>query len=127
MCSARVCQIQNYHMNARGSDDIAYNFLVGGDGRAYEGCGYTIGSHTKNNNKDSIGIAFIGDFTSVGAEERQLKTAQRLIDDGVKSKKIHPYYVLYGHRQLQHTLSPGTMLYNQIMLWPHWSQEIIPL
>lgn len=108
-------------------DDIGLNFLVGGDGKAYEGCGYTVGAHTLSYNKLSICIAFIGDFESYEAPEKQLKAAQRLIDYGVSMKRIHPLYVLYGQRQLRNFESPGKLLFNQIMLWPHWSREVIPL
>lgn len=118
--------MQVYHKSL-GYNDISYNFVIGGDGRAYEGRGYTIGSHTKNYNNGSICIAFIGDFTSYEAPEKQLGAAQRLINDGIKLSKIHPDYVLYGHRQLENTESPGTMLYNQIILWSHWSNETYPL
>lgn len=114
-------------MKTRGWDDVGLNFLVGGDGRAYEGCGYTVGAHTLHYNNFSICIAFIGNFVSYEAPQKQLRAAQRLIDDGIKMNKIHPGYILYGQRQLRNFDSPGVMLYNQIMLWPHWSKEIIPL
>ncbi|KAJ6619660.1 Peptidoglycan-recognition protein LF, partial [Pseudolycoriella hygida] len=119
-CASRVLQIQGHHMNVNGWDDIGLNFLVGGDGRAYEGCGYTVGAHTKNYNAVSICIGFIGDFRTYEAPEKQLKAAQRLIDAGVDLKLIHPEYVVYGQRQLRNLDSPGILLYNQIMLWPHW-------
>lgn len=108
-------------------NDIGLNFLVGGDGRAYEGRGYKVGAHTQNYNELSICIAFIGNFTSYKAPEKQLRAAQHLIDLGVSMKKIHPGYVLYGQRQLRNFDSPGILLYNQIMKWTHWSKDIIPL
>lgn len=114
-------------MTINGWDDIGLNFLVGGDGRAYEGCGYTVGAHTKNYNKLSICIAFIGNFQSYEAPGNQLRAAQLLIKDGIDKKKIHPDYVLYGQRQLRNFNSPGIMLFNQIMLWTHWSRDIVPL
>jgi N-acetylmuramoyl-L-alanine amidase len=41
--------------------DIAYNFLVGGDGQVYEGRGWDIqDALAKNVNDISLGIAFIG-------------------------------------------------------------------
>lgn len=45
--------------------DIGYNFLIGGDGRIYEGLGFGIrGEHAPRYNSQSIGIAFIGNFQS---------------------------------------------------------------
>lgn len=114
-------------MRNNGWDDIGLNFLVGADGRAYEGCGYTVGAHTKSYNRLSICIAFIGDFQLYEAPEKQLNVAKKLIDYGISVNKIHPDYVLYGQRQLRNFDSPGILLYNQIVLWSHWSKDIIPL
>lgn len=126
-CTSRVLQIQRFHMYSKGWSDIGLNFLVGGDGHAYEGCGYLVGAHTYHYNRVSICIAFIGDFSTYAATEKQLEAAQRLIDDGIKMSKIHPDYVLYGQRQVNGFDSPGIMLYNQIILWSHWSEVIVPL
>lgn len=112
---------------ANNFNDIAYNFLVGGDGRAYEGCGYTVGAHTLRHNNVSICIAFIGDFLMYEAPEKQLWAAKRLIDLGLNMRKIHPDYVLYGHEELTVSESPGTLLFNQIMYWPYWSKYVTML
>jgi hypothetical protein len=50
----------------RNFSDIAYNFLVGGDGKIYEGRGWDAeGAFARGFNKKSLGIAFIGkDLTS---------------------------------------------------------------
>lgn len=111
-----------------GWDDIGYNFLVGGDGAAYEGRGWnTEGAHTKGFNKRSICIAFIGTFISVLPPERQLQVALKLIEEGLRLGKLDPNYKLYGHRQLMGTESPGLMLYEEIKTnWPHWSDELNP-
>lgn len=46
-CSVRVRSIQNYHMDGINWADIGFNFLVGGDGRVYEGRGWQMeGVHT---------------------------------------------------------------------------------
>lgn len=126
-CGAIIREIQDFHMNTMGWDDIGFNFLVDGDGRAYEGCGYTIGEHTKPYNQLSIYIAFIGNFTLYRAPEIQLVAALQLINYGINTNNIHPDYVLYGQQQLENVTYPGVMLYNQIILWPHYSEEVIPL
>jgi N-acetylmuramoyl-L-alanine amidase len=59
-CSAEVREIQKMQMD-RKFDDIAYNFLVGGDGQSYEGRGWDLcGAFAKKVNNRSLGIAFIG-------------------------------------------------------------------
>lgn len=121
-CSFHVRYIQTFHIESQGWDDIGYNFLVGGDGAAYEGRGWNKeGAHTKGFNKKSICIAFIGTFNKVKPPEKQLKAAQLLIEEGIRLKKLSQNYRLYGHRQLIASESPGETLYDIIKKWPHWS------
>ncbi|XP_017101467.3 peptidoglycan-recognition protein SD isoform X7 [Drosophila bipectinata] len=127
VCSARVKVVQSFHMDSWDWDHIGYNFLVGGDGRVYEGRGWNyVGAHTKGYNTGSVGISFIGTFTKIKPTERQLKACQLLIAEGVRLKKLDPNYRLYGHRQLSATESPGEEVYRIIKTWPHWSHEIDP-
>ncbi|GAA3006914.1 hypothetical protein GCM10010447_40380 [Streptomyces fulvorobeus] len=54
-------QIQNYHMDGNGWDDIGYNFLVDTAGRIYEGRGWNVvGAHAAPHNTTHIGVCFIG-------------------------------------------------------------------
>ncbi|XP_034655372.1 peptidoglycan-recognition protein LC isoform X3 [Drosophila subobscura] len=125
ICSNRTQVVQSFHMDSWGWDHIGYNFLVGGDGRVYEGRGWDrVGAHTKGYNRGSIGISFIGTFTTVRPAERQLKACQLLIAEGVRLKMLAADFRLYGHRQLSATESPGEELYKIIQKWPHWSHEI---
>uniref|UniRef100_A0A674JM88 Peptidoglycan-recognition protein n=1 Tax=Terrapene triunguis TaxID=2587831 RepID=A0A674JM88_9SAUR len=63
-CNQQMTNIQHYHMNNKGWCNIAYNFLIGEDGKVYEGRGWnTEGAHTYGYNDISLGIAFMGDFT----------------------------------------------------------------
>jgi len=64
-CCLIIRSIENHHMDVNGVSAIGYNFLIGEDGRAYEGRGWTcVGAHAPGCNTRSIGIAFIGDFSS---------------------------------------------------------------
>lgn len=48
------------------------SFLIGGDGRVYEGAGWhTVGAHTYGYNRNGLGLAFIGDFTGNHGVEHQ--------------------------------------------------------
>ncbi|XP_065277171.1 peptidoglycan-recognition protein SC2-like [Emys orbicularis] len=65
-CSQVVRGIQNYHMDSNGWTDIAYNFLIGEDGNVYEGRGWsTVGAHASGWNDRSLGLAFLGTFSSM--------------------------------------------------------------
>ncbi|GJQ80201.1 putative peptidoglycan-recognition protein, partial [Trypoxylus dichotomus] len=63
-CYSRVRGIQDKHMDGRNWSDIGYNFLIGSDGRIYEGRGWgKIGAHARGWNTNSVGICFMGMFT----------------------------------------------------------------
>ncbi|XP_043866077.1 peptidoglycan-recognition protein SC2 isoform X8 [Drosophila mojavensis] len=124
VCESRVQIVQNFHMDGWNWDHIGYNFLVGGDGLVYEGRGWDVqGAHTKGYNTDSIGISFIGTFVKIRPSDAQLYACQKLLEEGVRLKKLAPDYKLYGHRQLSATESPGDVLYRIIQTWPHWTNK----
>lgn len=134
--------MQTFHMESRGWDDIAYNFLIGGDGCVYEGRGWDKqGAHTKGKrnlwnfllkfiifcalgyNKGSIGIAYIGTFISNLPNDKQLLAGKLLMEEGVRLRKLTSNYRIYAHRQLIPSESPGAAFYEIIKTWPHWSSE----
>lgn len=121
-CTFHVRFAQTFHIESRKWSDIAYNFLVGGDGLVYVGRSWDyMGAHAFGFNNISIGIAFIGTFNSVIPPKNQLYAAQKVIELGVEHGKIAPDYKLLAHRQVSKTLSPGDALYSIIQTWPHWS------
>jgi hypothetical protein len=59
--------IQSFHMNTRGWCDVGYHFLVGNDGRIYEGRPlHLLGAHVGGNNTGNIGVSFIGCYHTSG-------------------------------------------------------------
>lgn len=119
--------IQQFHINpeSKNFSDIGYQFLVGGDGNAYEGRGWTKqGAHTKGFNVDSICIAFVGTFIKEAPPAAQLSAARQLIQIGLEHNYIAANYSLYGHRQLAPFESPGKALFDIIKTWPHWSNKL---
>ncbi|MDQ3032177.1 MAG: N-acetylmuramoyl-L-alanine amidase [Myxococcota bacterium] len=59
--------IQRFHMDTRGWCDVGYHFLIGQDGRVYEGRPlHLLGAHVGSNNTGNIGISYIGCFHSSG-------------------------------------------------------------
>ncbi|XP_058124371.1 peptidoglycan-recognition protein LE-like isoform X2 [Anopheles coustani] len=126
-CVFHVQAIQLFHNrpDSRNFSDIGYQFLVGGDGNAYEGRGWKKqGAHTKGFNVDSICIAFIGTFIKVVPPAAQLSAARQLIQMGLEHNYIAANYSLYGHRQLAPFESPGKALFDIIKTWPHWSNKL---
>nr|CAD7414335.1 unnamed protein product [Timema cristinae] len=123
-CTFFVRTVQTFHIESFGWWDIGYNFLVGGDGYAYEGRGWNhVGAHALGYNNVSIGISIIGTFISVLPPDSQLLAAKQLIRRGVELGKVSPNYKLLGHRQVSATESPGTALYDEIKTWPNWVEK----
>jgi len=117
----QVRTIQSFHIEGRKWSDIAYNYLVGGEGAVYEGRGWDKeGAHTLGWNNKSIGICLIGTFTTIEPTQRQLTATQRLIARGVKLGKIDQNYRLLAHKQVQSTESPGRLMFAIMKTWPHW-------
>lgn len=76
--------ITTLHASA-GWSDIGYSFLVGGDGRVYEGRGWgTVGAHTRGYNSNGIAISFVGNFMTQKPNQAMLNAAQKLIACGIK-------------------------------------------
>ncbi|XP_027727224.1 peptidoglycan recognition protein 3-like [Vombatus ursinus] len=120
-CKITVQNIQSYHIDRMKFCDIGYNFLVGEDGRVYEGVGWdTEGAHTYSYNDIGLGIAFIGLFTGTSPNAAALKVAQDLIQCAVDKGYLIPDYLLVGHSDVVNTLSPGQALYDKIKTWPHF-------
>lgn len=120
-CSAEVREIQKLHMDHKNSDDIAFSFLVGGDGQTYEGRGWDVqGAFARMVNNKSLGIAFIGNFDKTEPPKQQLEEAEALLEVSVKSKKLSSDYILVAHRQVSETVSPGEALFKILKTWPHW-------
>ncbi|KAJ8687422.1 hypothetical protein QAD02_023216 [Eretmocerus hayati] len=121
-CIENVQGIQDYHMRGLNYNDIGYNFLIGGDGSVFVGLGWNIqGAHTLGYNRNSLGIAFIGNFMHDNATSNQIQAAEKLLKFSVKDHKLAENYKLMGQRQVSANLSPGENLYKVIKGWDHWT------
>lgn len=122
-----VRNIQDFHMQTKKWDDIGYNFIIGRDGTVFVGRGWLYkGAHSRDYNKDSICIAFIGNFNEETPSDESLIAAKRLINRGVDVGKLNKNYRIYGHCQLILSESPGKNLYDAIQTWDHWTYELLP-
>ncbi|KAG7307908.1 hypothetical protein JYU34_006523 [Plutella xylostella] len=124
-CQEYVQWIQIYHMQSLNYWDIGPNFLIGGNGKVYEGPGWLhMGAHTHGYNRKSVGISFIGNFNDIIPTNASLLAAEKLIECGVTEEHLSPSYSLVGHRQLRPTESPGKNLYEIIQKWPHYLENV---
>ena len=89
---------------------IGYNYLIEKDGRIFEGRGMKVGAHAKGNNKDSIGIALVGNFDVGYPDDIQVKPLIELCLDFMYKYDIEVSNVI-GHRELNGVTKscPGEM------------------
>ncbi|CAH1154368.1 unnamed protein product [Phaedon cochleariae] len=122
-CANIMKSIQNFHMDTMDFHDVGYNFVVGGDGKIYEGSGWhKVGAHTRGYNSRSIGLGFIGDFSSKRPLNLQIRAAKDFLECAIQLGELDKNYVLFGARQVSATASPGSQLFKEIQNWTHFVQ-----
>jgi hypothetical protein len=139
---AMVRAIWSYHVNTLGYCDIAYNFVVDRFGQIFEGRQGgidrpVIAAHTGGFNRESSGVALLGDFTSVQPSSAAWNSMVDLIAWKLSVHKKNPAdgFVatsagfgarwpagtivsfpnrIVGHRDLWPTACPGDALYPRL-------------
>lgn len=113
---AELRQIQSFHMDTRGWCDVGYHFLVGQDGKVYQGRVETLlGAHVGGNNTGNGGISYIGTFTSVAPSQAMFDAGASIIRSisatygvAIDSSNIK------GHRDYSATACPGDTFYPKL-------------
>lgn len=106
-----VQRIESYHRNEKDWAAIGYHFLVGKDGRIYEGRPVKYqGAHVSTQNENNLGISVIGDYTDHQPSARQLEALNAFLNDKRKAYGVGRARI-YGHRDLHASLCPGDSLY----------------
>ncbi|XP_070499680.1 uncharacterized protein [Chironomus tepperi] len=101
-------------------DDIAYNFLIGGDGRIYEGRGFKYqGQHTENldaTEYNSIGIciAFIGNYTSIAPSSELIDSLTEFISNLIELDILIEDHIIVHQDDLKYFESKADALNNVI-------------
>lgn len=123
-CLEVVRNEQHYDMGPGKLQDIAFNFLIGGEGNVYVGRGWDlVGATTKHYNRGALGVALIGTFGEKPPSEIQLKALGRLINTGIDNDKIAPNYTIVTHCQLREDGHPGKAMANQLSVWAHFDDS----
>ncbi|MBI4861615.1 MAG: N-acetylmuramoyl-L-alanine amidase [Candidatus Riflebacteria bacterium] len=112
---ATIRGIQKFHMEDRGWSDIGYHFLIGPDGKLYEGRPPTaVGAHSPPNT-GKIGICAIGNFET---GQDTITPVQRDVLVRVLAHLCGQYRVatdgIRAHREFQSTSCPGETLFAQL-------------
>jgi len=99
-------EIQDLHMDGRGFADVAYHFLITGDGTIYEGREINIrGAHVQGFNTGSVGIVLLGNFNDTQPSDAQLDSLRTLMD---YLRYTYEIRYLAGHKDYPNQSSDGT-------------------
>ncbi|XP_008062087.1 peptidoglycan recognition protein 3 isoform X1 [Carlito syrichta] len=94
ICSQMLRDLQSHSVYTAGLCDVAYNFLVGDDGKVYEGVGWSIqGLHAQGYNSISLGIAFFGSKIGSRPSPAALSAAESLISYAIQKGHLSPRYI----------------------------------
>jgi hypothetical protein len=71
--AARMRQMQAYHIDVNRWCDLGYHFVVGIDGKVYEGRPHgRTGAHVGNHNTNNVGVSVVGTFVNFQPRQSQL-------------------------------------------------------
>jgi uncharacterized protein with LGFP repeats len=151
--AAIVRGIYAYHTQTNGWNDIGYNFLVDKCGTIFEGRKGgvdlpVLGAHTYGWNRESTGIAILGNYTTAGASNAALTSVARIaawklgqygvdpnstvqLKAGATQKNLagtsftggslYTFNRISGHRDGYATECPGNSLYAQLPTIRAWA------
>lgn len=111
----RVRSAQHYHQRVKGWPDIAYHFLIDGDGQVYEGRPLDArgDSHTRYDTSGHFLVCIIGDYDQQLVGSAPLEALARLLAWAAVRFQVSPA-TIRGHRELAATSCPGKHLQARI-------------
>ena len=105
-----VDEIRKWHTEERGWSDIGYHYIIYFDGTLHDGRPVEkVGAHCAGQNKDSIGVCYIGGIDEEGkkTDTRTLDQKEALRDHLMYLKGLYPEAVVYGHNDFSDKDCPG--------------------
>lgn len=107
---AHVHQAQDLHKRVRGWSDVGYHYMIDWKGRIFQGRPVDrLGAHTEGNNRGSIGVVLLGDFSRQRPTLEQVASLKTLLRWLLSVHGISPKSI-QGHNQFKYTLCPGKSL-----------------
>ncbi|XP_039966882.1 peptidoglycan recognition protein 1-like [Bactrocera tryoni] len=103
------------------TQEVPFNFLIGGDRQTYEarGWNYESGLNWVAQNATLV-IAFIGNYTTLAPNALQLRSTLSLIAESVRQKKLQRQYKIYGLQNLTNSEVDGKALFGAISQWTQY-------
>ena len=116
LCDDRVRAIQNYHMNTKKWQDIAYSFLVCHHGDIFEGRGWgirTAANGTDWGNDHFLAVCFLG--ADSATRDDVTDTGRKAIHDVILEcrRRVQSATAVYSHSDIKATACPG----NELRAW----------
>lgn len=104
--------VQRFHQDDRGWADIGYHYLIGRDGRVYQGRELHIqGAHAGGgNNVENLGVSVVGDFSDGLPTAATLATLEHFLQHQMRTYEVAADQ-LFGHREFKATACPGDVLF----------------
>lgn len=114
-CLNEVKSMQNYHKNTLDWCDIGYSWILGSDGKFYEGRGWeAVGAHTPGFNDWAYALTIIGDYTHRLPPAWIINRIEEFKDCAIKASYLRDSVELRGHRNALNTECPGDQLYHYL-------------
>ncbi|XP_034657624.1 peptidoglycan-recognition protein LD isoform X2 [Drosophila subobscura] len=96
-------------------EELPYNFLIAGDCQAFEARGWQYeSSYGELPQATSLVVAFVGNFSQRPPSVCQLQTAQALLLESLKRRRIQPEYRL-------HVVGQAEAVQQQLQRWPRYA------
>lgn len=104
---AHIHEAQDLHKRVRGWSDVGYHYMIDWKGRIFQGRPVDrLGAHTEGNNRGSIGVVLLGDFSRQRPPIQQVASLKTLLRWLIAVHGISPKSI-QGHHQYKYTLCPG--------------------
>ncbi|XP_034481147.1 peptidoglycan-recognition protein LD isoform X2 [Drosophila innubila] len=118
-CAQLLNILQSGHLG-----ELPYNFLMAGDCEAYEARGWRyVSNYGRVPQKSSLVLAFVGDFSVRLPSDCQLETAEALLRESLRRKKLQPGYQLYALSNVSRGELDADALQHQLRQWPLYAGQ----
>lgn len=107
-----IKEVRDWHQRGNGWSDVGYHFLIKLDGTVQRGRNLRkMGAHTKGQNADSIGIAYVGGLTKAGKKAKDTRTPAQKQAMGELVWKLNEEFggnlVVRGHNEYSSKACPS--------------------
>ncbi len=106
-----VEEIRRWHVEGRGWKDIGYHYLIYIDGSIHKGRELNVqGAHVRGENKNSVGICYIGGMDKEGFLPEDTRTTEQEVSLEILIKMLMCSYegaTLHGHNEFSNKACPS--------------------